>query len=550
MTPTQIADRYWEAHLREFHFYNLYLGELRHLEKWDDVSPEGTERVAAEFEQIRDEAREAAVLADGAERDLAETVAAAAEMNAAELTWSAELLLPNLQSGLVSFLLPGIHMQPLRSAEDGDRYLQKLCNFATFIDQAVSRLEAGAGSGLVPTDFNTAATVARIEQLVTSGDLAARLTSQPAPSENPASDWADRLAATVGQYFVPAMDAYADALRTTTLPAARPVERPGLCHLAGGDEVYARLAGAYTSLDLDPESIHQVGLEQVARLEDEYRQIAGPLLGTSDLDQIYLKLRTGEGFHHTSADSVVADAMRCLAKAKAAMGDWFGTLPVTDCVGSPIDVGAMAYYRSPSDDLSVPGQFFFNTADPSAWAKFQVAAIAYHEAIPGHHLDTALAMENRALHDVHRKVYLPAFGEGWALYTERLAEEMGLYEDDWERIGMLMGDSLRACRLVVDTGLHALGWSRDKAIEYVLAHSPMALHEITEEIDRYIGNPGQALAYMLGRLEIDDMRATAERELGERFDIKGFHGAILGSGTLPLETLRRRVKTWAAGLAA
>ncbi len=550
MDPTQIADRYWDTHVAEFQLYNLYLGEFRHLEKWDDISAEGTARVTAAFESIRDEASAAAEAAGGTAKDLAETVAAAAEMNAAELAWSAELLLPNLQSGLVSLLLPGVHMQPLRTKEDGERYLEKLRNFPAFIGQAIARLESGAASGVVPTDFNTAATIERVHELVASGDLRVRFASQPAPSDAEAGDWTERLEAAVDEHIVPAINAYVEALRDFTLPVARPADRPGLCHLPGGDAVYSRLASAYTSLDLDPESIHQVGLEQVARLEDEYRQIAGPLLETSDLNQIYLRLRTGEGFHHTTADAVVADAMRCLEKARAVMGEWFGTLPVTDCVGSPIDIGAMAYYRSPSEDLSTPGQFFFNTADPSAWATFQVAAIAYHEAIPGHHLDTALAMENRGLHDVHRKVYLPAYGEGWALYTERLADEMGLYEDDWERVGMLMGDSLRACRLVVDTGMHALGWSRDKAIDYVLAHSPMALHEITEEIDRYIGNPGQALAYMLGRLEIDDMRATAQLELGDRFDIKGFHDAILGSGTLPLGTLRRRVKAWAANTAA
>jgi uncharacterized protein (DUF885 family) len=197
-------------------------------------------------------------------------------------------------------------------------------------------------------------------------------------------------------------------------------------------------------------------------------------------------------------------------------------------------------------DGSTPGQFFFNTAEPSAWATFQVAATAYHEAIPGHHLDTALSMENPDLHDVQRLIYIPAYGEGWALYTERLADEMGLYESDWERVGMLMGDSLRACRLVVDTGLHALGWSRQQAIDFVVEHSPMSLHEITEEIDRYIGLPGQALSYMLGRLHIVELRRRSEETLGDRFDIKGFHDAVLGNGTVPLGTLTRRIEEWMA----
>ena len=176
------------------------------------------------------------------------------------------------------------------------------------------------------------------------------------------------------------------------------------------------------------------------------------------------------------------------------------------------------------------------------WATFQVAAIAFHESIPGHHLQLALAMENEGVHDLHRHLYLPGFGEGWGLYTERLCDEMGLYADDWERVGMLFADSLRACRLVVDTGMHALGWTRQQAIDYMVDHSPMAVYEIEQEIDLYIGAPGQATSYMMGRLEIDSIRADAEVRLGEAFDIKAFHDAVLSNGMVPLPVLRRIVE--------
>lgn len=549
MDVRRIADDYWSLHRQELHFYNLYLGDLTFLESWNDYSPEGDERVRSEFESIRRRALEAATQVTGAELTLSETVAAAADMNASEMVWEAELMLPNLQSGLIPLLLPLLGMQPLRTARDGERYLAKIAAFPAMIDQLVGRLRSGADTGIVPIASNVAQTLEKLDELLAAQPSESRFASQPAPSDDNDPGWHQRLVEAVQTHMIPALRHLADTLRQVTLPVSRPDERPGLCHLPGGGEVYARMAKAYTTLDSTPEEIHQIGLDQMERLESEYRDLVEPLLGTSDIGEIYDRLRHGDGLHHQSAETVVADALRCLEKAKAAMGDWFGVLPQADCIGSPIDVGAMAYYRNPSDDGTVPGQFFFNTADPSAWAIFQVPAVAYHEAIPGHHLDTALSMENRSLHDIHRLVYIPAFGEGWALYTERLADEMGLYESDWERLGMLMGDSLRAGRLVVDTGMHALGWTRWEAIDYLFAHSPMSLFEITEEIDRYIGMPAQALAYMLGRLEIDDLRAAAEARLGSRFDIKGFHDTILGSGTVPLGTLRRRVEEWTAGRA-
>ncbi len=546
MTVQQIADEYWDFHRRKLHFYNLYLGDLTYLEQWNDYSPDGERTAISGFEDIAARARSAAGGAVGADLNLAETVAAAADMNAAELAWWPELAGPNYQSGLVAELLPLIAMQPLRSGDDGERYLEKLSRFPVMIDQLVGRLVEGAVVGIVPVGVNVSQTIEKLEEMLSVSPGESRFSAQPAPTETNGQGWSDRLSEAVGHNMIPALNRYLACLRDTTLPNSRSEESPGLGHLPGGDDVYGRLVTGYTTLSLSPQEIHEIGLQQVERLEHEYRQLAAPLLGTNDINEIYEGLRHGEGLHHESAETVVADAMRCLEKAKAVMGDWFGTLPQSDCIGSPIDVGAMAYYRSPSDDGSVPGQFFFNTSNPSAWAKFQVAAIAYHEAIPGHHLDTALSMENPLLHDIHRKVYIPAFGEGWALYTERLADEMGLYESDWERIGMLMGDSLRAGRLVVDTGMHALGWSRQKAIDYLYDHSPMSLFEITEEIDRYIGSPGQALAYMLGRLEIDDLRTKATTTLGPRFDIKGFHDTVLGSGTVSLATLRRRVNTWMA----
>ena len=187
-----------------------------------------------------------------------------------------------------------------------------------------------------------------------------------------------------------------------------------------------------------------------------------------------------------------------------------------------------------------------NTADPTSWGRFEIESTSFHEGVPGHHLQIAIAQELGDQVPLFRQHgYIAAFSEGWGLYTERLADEMGLYSSPLDRMGMLSADSVRACRLVVDTGMHALGWSRQDAIDYMTANSPMSLHAITEEVDRYLVDPGQALSYMIGRLEIERPRSDAEAALGERFDIKGFHDTVIGSASVPLESLDRLVREWA-----
>lgn len=186
-----------------------------------------------------------------------------------------------------------------------------------------------------------------------------------------------------------------------------------------------------------------------------------------------------------------------------------------------------------------------NTLDPTSWGTYEVQSTSFHEGIPGHHLQIAIAQElGESVPAFQRNGFISAYGEGWGLYTERLADEMGLYSSDLDRIGMLAADSMRACRLVVDTGMHALGWSRQRAIDYVAANSPLTMYTIIEEIDRYLSSPGQALSYMIGRIEIQRMRAEAESALGDNFDIKGFHDVVLGSGLVTLPTLDRMVADW------
>lgn len=229
-----------------------------------------------------------------------------------------------------------------------------------------------------------------------------------------------------------------------------------------------------------------------------------------------------------------------MARAWEAMGDWFEVLPQAPCTVTGTTSGAKAFYFPPAPDGSRGGSFFINIDKPESWGTFELEAMAFHEGIPGHHLQLAIAAElPDSVPAIRRFSENAAYAEGWGLYTERLADEMGLYSTEVDRLGMLAADSMRACRLVVDTGIHALGWTRSQAVDYMVENSPLTREMCQPEIDRYILTPGQACSYMIGRLEIERMRRTAQAAPG--FDIKKFHSAVLDSGALPLDVLDRVV---------
>jgi uncharacterized protein (DUF885 family) len=324
------------------------------------------------------------------------------------------------------------------------------------------------------------------------------------------------------------------------------IDRPGLTYLPDGEVAYARAVHRHTSLAMDPREVHEIGRQQIRQLEDEYRTMGAEALGIADVPEIYRRLREDPALHFETGPQVVAASEVAMAKAKAEMGSWFGRLPQADCVVAETASGPTAFYFRPAVDGSRPGTFFVNTADPTRWGRFEIEAMAFHEGIPGHHLQLAISGELKDTPMFRKHAHITAYSEGWGLYSERLADEMGLYSTPLDRIGMLSADSMRAGRLVIDTGIHALGWSKQEAMDYFENNSPMSLTTIEGEVDRYIGMPGQALAYMIGRLEITRMRAAAEARLGTSFDIKGFHDKVIGSGLVPLETLDRMVAEWGA----
>ena len=526
-------------------------GDYRFAGTFEDFSRAAED---TEIEENRRFARAALVVdADGLDAEDRIT----REMIVWDATSRADLLEARLAEFAVNPISGPQAMLPVRfpklslpTAEVAEAMIGKFKSVGPAFDAMADRLREGVANGRTPAAFAIDQTLPQLDEWQATPIAADPLLNISAPPTlaDPAA-WRAALEAIVADEIRPAVRRYRDVLHRDVLPHARSEDHVGLTWLPDGAEAYDRTIRLFTTLSLPAEQIHEIGLAQVESLADEYRQLGPQVTGSPDLVQIFDSLRDDPALHHTNAADIVAASKVALATAKAAMGDWFGILPKADCDVESATSGAVAYYFSPALDGSRGGTFFMNTSEPTGWGRYQIESTAYHEGIPGHHLQLAIAGELTTIPEFRKRAFISAFGEGWGLYAERLSDEMGLYSSPLDRMGMLSADSMRACRLVVDTGIHALGWSRRQAIDYMLANSPMRESHVSAEIDRYIVSPGQALSYMLGRLEIQRIRANAEATLGERFEIKAFHDTVLGSGSLPLTTLDRVVRDWLAASA-
>jgi uncharacterized protein (DUF885 family) len=443
-------------------------------------------------------------------------------------------------------------LQPVRTMAEGRAMVERWRRIPGWLDQHVANLRRGRATGRVAVRSPVGRVVATLDELL-AGPIEDWALLNPAREPHP--DWpaadlerfrAD-IRAAVWEGIRPAIARVRDALRDEILPASRPDDRPGISELPEGAADYRRLIRVHTSLDLDPADLHAMGLAEVERINEELVGLGERALGTADRLEILRRLRDDPALHFRTGPEILESARTCLARANEAAPRWFGRLPAAAC--EVVEMGAheakdgtIAYYLQPAADGSRPGQFFINTWAPETRPRYEAETLAYHEAVPGHHLQIALAQELDTLPDFRRHLGSTAFWEGWGLYTERLSDEMGLYTGDVDRIGMLSLDAWRACRLVVDTGMHALGWSRQRAIDYMVGNTALARNNIVNEVDRYIVWPGQALAYKTGQLELLRLRVDAVVALGPAFDIRSFHDALLSEGALGLRTLGRVVR--------
>ena len=347
--------------------------------------------------------------------------------------------------------------------------------------------------------------------------------------------------------LVPAMRRYRDFLADEYLPAAR--DAIGVAANPDGAACYRALIRRSATIDRDPREIHQLGLARMDTVQREMRELAARSFGDTVLPRVFERLRTDSQYTFRSREHVVALADSAIARAKLAMPRWFGILPKSDVRVEPFPTflergAAPGQYQAAPDDGSRPGTYRVNAFQPERRSRGDMEDVTFHEASPGHHLQIAIARERTGVHPVTRYLGNSGFSEGWGLYSERLADEMGLYSSDLGRMGMLSGEAFRAARLVVDAGIHALGWSRQQAIDYMVRNTTAPPEQVAAEVDRYMATPGQATAYMLGMLEIRRLRTQAERALGTRFDIRQFHDRVLEDGGVTLPMLDAKITRW------
>ncbi len=440
------------------------------------------------------------------------------------------------------------------SPVDGNNLIARYLAVPALMDGILANLEIGVSDGL----FGNAESLRRIVDML-DADLARSDEDWsllgPVRAEHPKweaqelTDFRERLQAAAHEQVRPALRRYRDFVADELLPHGRSADNAGMSGLANGKACYAASVRNHTTLSLSAEEHHRRGLEALEKVHGEFRALGMKVWGTDDLAVIFERLRSDPELFFDSEEAIIAAATTALDGARNAMSGYFGRVPKADCVVKPIPdyqapYSTIAYYRHPAPDGSRSGEYFVNTYAPETRPRHEAEVLAFHESIPGHHLQIAIAQELSQLPAFRRHMGMTAFVEGWALYTERLADEMGLYSSDLDRLGMLSFDAWRAARLVVDTGLHAMGWTRSQTRDFLEANTPAALNNIDNEVDRYLNWPGQALAYKTGQFEILALRAEAEEVLGEAFDLAAFHDVVLEAGAVTLPILRKRVKAW------
>ena len=545
----RLADEYWDGAMARAPFAATMFGDHRFDDRVPDLSTDGLAELRAFAHQVLTRAE-----AIGPELDVADSITRALLVDACRTTMeeidSDEIQLSS--DGFTGFPVSLLRSASRRNAPDPDSaraQLDRLDALPDALDAVASHWRRGAERHWLPASTIVGRTREMVEAYLRGpleDDPFVRLELPPA--WDGAAAWRAEAAAVVERHVRPAYRRIAGTL-TTLEVIGRDDDHVGLCHLPGGDRLYASLVRRATTTDLTPDEIHRVGMEELTdRLPREWATIGQRAVGISDRAELFEHLRSDPALKYESAEQIVELAGDAIERALLVAPRWFERLPAADVVvhrvpdslapGSP-----PAYYGAPPADGSKPGVYFANTHEPTRRNRFEAEVFAFHEAVPGHHLERSSAVELDAPMFQRRSGYM-AYSEGWGLYAERLADEMRVYSSDVMRLGMLSADAWRSARLVIDTGLHAMGWTRSQAIDFMTTHVPIDVDEAAVEVDRYIGMPGQALSYKVGQHELFRLRELARDRLGDRFDIAGFHRTVLEHGAVPLPILAELVEAW------
>lgn len=548
----QIFKDYWEYRLQRDPERATYLGDHRYDDKIFDFSDRARRDELVELRlfkkrldgievnKLDEQDRMGALL-------LARTLQESIELNAFP-----EYLMPIKQQESPQIALGMLHtLQSFNTPGDCANYAKRLRGFSRQADDLIAAMKRGVASGVVRPKITIEQSIPQFDNLIKENPADSVL-AEPAKSvSDKAGGEASKkeiIAATADA--ITALKRLRAFLKDEYLPRCR--DTVGYCDLPNGKAWYRRCAKNHTTTDFSPEEIHQIGLDELKRIHADMENIAREVGFDGDAKAFIEKMRNDPAQYNKTSAEILRRHTEILKRSDANLPKLFGILPKI-----PYELKEMepfraaaapeAYYYNAPDDGSRPAYFYVNTCEPQTRPIYTMEPLAYHEAQPGHHLQIAIAQEKKDWPEFRRFDHINAFIEGWALYSERLGYDLGGYRDPYSRFGQLTFDAWRSSRLVVDTGMHAFGWSRQKAIDFMKDNTGLSEQNIISEVDRYIAWPGQALAYKIGELEILKLREEAEKLLGDRFDIRSFHDCVLKDGSITLSMLRDKIERWIAG---
>jgi uncharacterized protein (DUF885 family) len=546
-TARDLADRFHERWLEQ----NPFSASMYGIPGYDDLVPdESAEGAQARRAEAEGFVAEADAIADE-QLTLADAVtlgctreAATQEIAAIDMAREDHTVTPMQYMGPALFMAMAARTV-LVDVPTAEAYLVRLQRGGEWLDQVGERLRAGAAKGRFPVAPLAEQAIAWAEDVLAAPVPGPLLAPQAPAGWDGTAEWEAQRRAVGAEVIRPALERWVATVRDL-LPRSRPSSQAGLMYLPGGEEDYARAVRIYTTLPLTAAELHQTGLDHIAALEARAVEL-GAGLGLSGLDEVLGALRDSAG-KITPAEAI-REATVAVRRAEARAAEVFPAPLPPPCEVSPMPEvvavsGAAPHYTPPRLDGGRPGTFWFNTERPTAGTGWDIEVVAFHEAVPGHHLQLSRLQLLTDLPALQRQRSLPVFSEGWGLYAEQLAEETGLYANERGLLGSISTSLMRAARLVVDTGMHFYGWSREQALEFAVAHVPMPREFLANEIDRYVVMPGQALSYLTGKLEILRIRDQAQQQLGAAFSLPAFHAAVLDHGSLPMPTLALSIDGW------
>lgn len=557
-------ERTFEEDLKRSPLFQSYLGKKWDYDKWDDISDkQADERVAIAKERLATlDAFDTTQLSEqeqlslrlyklGIERDLANDKFRHHRYIVHQFR-AAHTQVP-------SFL---INIHSVKSEDDAKAYIGRLNNVSTYFDQVIAQMKIREDLGVFPPAWAYDQMIDASKNVVSGApfdgsetestlweDFQNKVSALDIEETKKQALLDDAKAALINS-VQPAYNKFIDALahQQTLTP-----EGDGVWRLPDGDKWYQNRLNWFTTTDLTAEEVHQIGLDNVERIHNAMRAIMQKVGFEGTLQEFFVFMREDDQFYLPSTDAgrqqYLDDAKKAIDDMRDAIPEYFGILPQAPMIVKRVEAfreqsAGKAFYQSPAQDGSRPGIYYANLFDMKAMPTYQLEALAYHEGIPGHHMQRTIAQELEGVPQFQKFLSFTAYTEGWGLYTEELAKDMGFYQDPYSDFGRLAMELWRACRLVVDTGIHSKQWSREKAVDYLVENTPNPQYDAQKAIERYIAMPGQATAYMIGKLKIMELREKAMNELGDKFDWKGFHDEILQYGPVPLSILEENIETW------